>query len=408
MPSLNFTLPHWLYWVGLIAFPLIAMVMSRRARAERHEYSTALGYMILATGGILGMHRFYLKNLVGLIYIPVFLFILYANGQEGVARQDLSTVANQVRVAERTLEREVPRLEADAAAIDDVRAEVAETEEGSFARRSIERRVERLEAGIVSSRERIAESEAAIAETDARAQPAPSNGSHGGTPGAAMPSGSSLLFMLVDAVLLPGLVRRANARLPEEDEVTEAELALRAAEAEEGPKSDADHAENWVDRLSLFAGEFVAYWAVIAVFVYYYEVIARYVFNSPTNWAHESMYLMFGMQYLIAGSYAMLTESHVRVDIFYAPLSKKPQGLGRSVDLGLLLHLRGHVLVTSWIFAMDAMAVPIGQCGVSDWARGQNTGLADRLATSARTSGPIRTSAGARSASTSGKCRSGR
>lgn len=370
MPSLNFTLPHWLYWVGLIAFPLIAMVMSRRARAERHEYSTALGYMILATGGILGMHRFYLKNLVGLIYIPVFLFILYANGQEGVARQDLSTVANQVRVAERTLEREVPRLEADAAAIDGVRAEVAETEEGSFARRSIERRVERLEAGIVSSRERIAESEAAIAElTPARSLAIERLARWDTWGGYAF--WLIALFMLVDAVLLPGLVRRANARLPEEDEVTEAELALRAAEAEEGPKSDADHAENWVDRLSLFAGEFAAYWAVIAVFVYYYEVIARYVFNSPTNWAHESMYLMFGMQYLIAGSYAMLTESHVRVDIFYAPLPKKRKAI---VDLATSIFFfifAGTLLATSWIFAMDALAVPTGNSVVSDWARGE-------------------------------------
>jgi len=30
MPGLSFTLPHWLYWVGLIVFPIVAMVLSRR------------------------------------------------------------------------------------------------------------------------------------------------------------------------------------------------------------------------------------------------------------------------------------------------------------------------------------------------------------------------------------------
>ena len=31
MPSLTFILPHWLYWSGLIVFPLIAAYLVRRA-----------------------------------------------------------------------------------------------------------------------------------------------------------------------------------------------------------------------------------------------------------------------------------------------------------------------------------------------------------------------------------------
>ena len=177
--------------------------------------------------------------------------------------------------------------------------------------------------------------------------------------------------LLIDMILLPMLVRRANAALPLHEEVSEAERALREAEDEEGPKHDSEYAENWIDRLSLFCGEFVAYWAVIAVFVYYYEVIARYVFGSPTNWAHEAMYLMFGMQYLIAGAYAMLTESHVRVDIFYAPMSRPNKAWVDLLTSIFFFIFAGTLLVTSWIFAMDAIAVPSGNAVVSDWARGQ-------------------------------------
>ena len=72
-----------------------------------------------------------------------------------------------------------------------------------------------------------------------------------------------------------------------------------------------------VDRLSGFSGRYVAYWALIAPFIFTYEVLVRYAFNSPTNWAHESMTLMFGMQYLIAGAYALREGGHVRVDILY-------------------------------------------------------------------------------------------
>ena len=173
------------------------------------------------------------------------------------------------------------------------------------------------------------------------------------------------------------MVRRASDNIVEERK-TEAEIALEAAEAEEGPKADADHVENWIDRLSLTCGEFVAYWAVIAVFVYYFEVISRYVFGSPTNWAHESMYLMFGMQYLIAGAYAMLTESHVRVDIFYAPMSRPRKAWADLLTSIFFFIFAGTLLVTSYIFAMDALAVPTGNSVVSEWARG-NLGFFEML-----------------------------
>lgn len=42
---------------------------------------------------------------------------------------------------------------------------------------------------------------------------------------------------------------------------------------------------------------------MIAIFAYYFEVISRYVFFTPTNRAHGSKYPMFGMLYLIAGAY---------------------------------------------------------------------------------------------------------
>ena len=134
----------------------------------------------------------------------------------------------------------------------------------------------------------------------------------------------------------------------------------------------------WIDRTSLMAGEFVSYWAVIAVFVYYFEVISRYVFGSPTNWAHEAMYLMFGMQYLIAGSYAMLTEAHVRVDIFYAPLSRPKRAWADLATSIFFFIFAFTLLFTGYKFALDANAVATGNGVISEWARG-NIGFGEML-----------------------------
>ncbi|GGE48757.1 TRAP transporter small permease subunit [Actibacterium pelagium] len=366
MPGLSFTLPHWLYWVGLIGFPLIAMVLARRPAPKRKQYSSVLGYMILIAGGIIGLHRFYLKSLLGLVYLPIFLVILVANTNEQAARNIESDVANQVRVAERTISREAPRVEEARASLAEYQAAFDEAEEGSFAKRSAERRLERAQGTIEKSSQKLAEAEQSLAEIGNALEEATGNRAFWNSL-AGYAFYVILALLLIDAVLLPKMVRSANAKLDhsEDHEIPEVDATGEA------PKDDRDYAENWIDRLSLVCGEFVSYWAVIAVLVYYYEVVARYVFNSPTNWAHEAMYLMFGMQYLIAGSYAMLTETHVRVDIFYAPMKRKSKAWVDLLTSIFFFIFAGTLLITSWIFAMDALAVPTGNSVLSEWARGQ-------------------------------------
>jgi TRAP-type mannitol/chloroaromatic compound transport system permease small subunit len=375
MPTLEFTLPHWGYLLGLIVFPLIAMALARRPRPLRRRHTLGLGYAILIAGGLIGLHRLYLRNLVGLLYLPVFGFILYANGMQSDARSELSDAANLVRIAERTIQSEGGRVAQSEAELEGLRTEIAESEEGSFARRGAERKLERAEDRIARGTQRIAEAEADLTEARPIAEDARERRAFWDD-AAGWALWALLAFMVVDALLMPWLVRRANAKLPEREPVTEAERRL--AEIEEAErKSDADHVSSgwtgWIDRLSLFTGEFVSYWAVIAVIVYYFEVIARYVFNSPTSWAHESMYLMFGMQYLISGAYAMLTESHVRVDVFYAPLSPRRKAIVDLLTSVFFFIFAGTLLATAWIFAMDAIAVPSGNGLLSDWARGQIT-----------------------------------
>lgn len=66
------------------------------------------------------------------------------------------------------------------------------------------------------------------------------------------------------------------------------------------------------------------------------EVTARYGFNSPTFWAHESSALLLGAYMFLAGGYCLLHGSHVKIEIFWRLLSRKQQAI---LDL-----------CTSWIF----------------------------------------------------------
>jgi TRAP-type mannitol/chloroaromatic compound transport system permease small subunit len=373
MPSLTFVLPHWLYWSGLVVFPLVAMIMARRTDPEnRHRgYSLGFGYLALATGGILGLHRFYLRSLLGLVYLPIFLFILFSNAEQRDARSAYSDAANLVKVAQDTLNREEPRLEQTKAGLSAMKAEVDAAEEGSFSRRSAEKRLERAEKSMATSAERINRAQEDLSKMKPVAEEARASRAFWGQ--AAFYAFMVILaLMLIDAVMLPSLKRKADEKARLEDEA-DTELAIEAHEEEE-EKDDIRHVSTgWtgvIDRLSLVTGEFVSYWAVIAVFVYYYEVIARYVFNSPTNWAHEGMFLMFGMQYLISGAYAMLCESHVRVDVFYAPMSRRRKAIVDILTSVFFFIFAGVLLVTGWIFAWQATdvdEVSFTEWGIAYW-----------------------------------------
>ena len=374
MPDMDFTLPHWAYWIGLVLFPVVAIILARRSQPDQATYRLGLGYLILIAGGMIGLHRFYLKNLFGLLFIPVFLAILFANGQERSARSELSDAQNVQRRAQQVLERETSRVANAEAELPSLRAALMDVEAGSFRERRVRRQLERAENSIATGNKRIVEAETVLVEARPRTERAAGNRSF--WKNAANLAFYTILAMIaVDAMLLPWLVKRARlavANARSEASMVDLETATHIGETDpDARKSDHEYVENWIDRLSLWSGEFVSYWAVIAVFVYYYEVIVRYVFNAPTNWAHEAMYLMFGMQYLIAGSYAMLTESHVRVDVFYAPMPRLGKAWTDLATSVFFFIFAGTLLVTSYIFAMDAITVPAGNSVVSDWARGE-------------------------------------
>jgi len=112
-----------------------------------------------------------------------------------------------------------------------------------------------------------------------------------------------------------------------------------------------------IDWISEHSGQFVAFWTINAVVFYAFEVIARYIFNKPTIWVHESSFLLFGMQYLLAGAYAYLHGSHVAVDIIYNKFPKRGQ-YGLDIFTSIFSFVFFITLMgTSYGFMMDSIGM---------------------------------------------------
>ena len=129
--------------------------------------------------------------------------------------------------------------------------------------------------------------------------------------------------------------------------------------AEEDPALHApgNRVTRWLDWISEHSGVFVALWTVNAVCAYFYEVISRYLFDAPTIWVHQASYLLFGMQYLLAGGFALLHGDHVRVDVVYIKLPNRAQ-VGVDIFTSIFFFIFALALLgTSWRFFTDSLSM---------------------------------------------------
>jgi TRAP-type mannitol/chloroaromatic compound transport system permease small subunit len=332
MPSLGFVLPHWLYWSGLLFFPLIAayLVARQLKKPPDRRPSLVIAYLFWFLSGYLGIHRFYLRSARGFVFIPFFLAIVYCNAQVRDVRDDTSRTFAAMEAAQTALAQTQPTAGGDTAAADKAKAELAAREQEYAAAKAVTDHWTNLTrwAGVVLG-----------------------------------------VMLLVDAALLPGAIRRRRAA---EEAVPEPQHALPPVpELHEGGVGEdptlAVHTPftDRIDALNVKVGEFVAWWAVIAVFVYYYEVMARFVFNSPTNWVHESMFLMFGMQYMLCGAFAYHQDQHVRVDVVYSHFSTRGKAIADIVSSLFFFIFVGTMVWTSARFALDAAQV--GEHSFTEW-----------------------------------------
>lgn len=66
-----------------------------------------------------------------------------------------------------------------------------------------------------------------------------------------------------------------------------------------------------------WVGRIVGFLVYPIMLVLVFEVMMRYVFDSPTIWAHETSCMLFGAHFVIGGAYALRWKAFVNVEVFY-------------------------------------------------------------------------------------------
>jgi len=101
--------------------------------------------------------------------------------------------------------------------------------------------------------------------------------------------------------------------------------------------------------VSKWSGQLVAPLVLVYLVILTFEMVARYVFNSPTLWAHETSTLIFGAQFMLGGAYCFWRGSMVNVEILHDRLS-----------------IRGRAILDLFLFV-----IPLVVFGIMIWRGGE-------------------------------------
>jgi TRAP-type mannitol/chloroaromatic compound transport system permease small subunit len=73
----------------------------------------------------------------------------------------------------------------------------------------------------------------------------------------------------------------------------------------------------FIETISRLGGYTAAALVLTLVFLMVYEVVVRYVFSAPTVWGYELSTWVMGASFVLAIAYALMSNSHVRVDFLH-------------------------------------------------------------------------------------------
>ena len=121
----------------------------------------------------------------------------------------------------------------------------------------------------------------------------------------------------------------------------------------------------FTDWLNAKFGWIVAFMMVPMLGIMIWEIMMRYVFNSPSHWAYEISLFVFGAFIVLGGAYTHLTGGHVNVDIFWGRFSPRGRAILDVITsafsflfLGVLFWVSLKITINSW---------EIGETTMSHW-----------------------------------------
>ncbi len=118
------------------------------------------------------------------------------------------------------------------------------------------------------------------------------------------------------------------------------------------------------NRFSRWLGEKCSVVYLMSMVIITYEVAARYVFNAPSIWAHESVIALSAIGFLVGGLYALERREHIAITFVYDSVPPKAR---RVLDVFTT------VIAIAYLSGLGYAAIVVAK---NSWKVGETSGSA--------------------------------
>ena len=114
---------------------------------------------------------------------------------------------------------------------------------------------------------------------------------------------------------------------------------------------------NYYDKIVKYSGYLASALFIAIGFIVSYEVIMRYLFNSPTIWVNEvSRFLQIWATYL-ALTYSFHKKDFIRITVIYDRLNENGKKLLDFISFVFIIIFSSFVVYYGWLIAYDSLKV---------------------------------------------------
>ena len=122
-----------------------------------------------------------------------------------------------------------------------------------------------------------------------------------------------------------------------------------------------------IDTFNRRQGEYSALLILPLTFIVIYEVIMRYVFDAPTIWGFEATTFIYGVHFMLGLAYTLVTDGHVKVDIFTARAKRRTQAV-IVIITNLVIFLPVFTCMTIWAWKYAITSTLQHELNSTSWA----------------------------------------
>ena len=111
----------------------------------------------------------------------------------------------------------------------------------------------------------------------------------------------------------------------------------------------------FIDNLGKWSGQIIAPLVLVYMSIIIFEIVARFAFNSPTRWAHETSTYIFGAQFMLAGAYCFWRGSMVNVEILHIRLPIRARAILDALFFFIPLFIFCIMIWKGWFAFWDSL-----------------------------------------------------